>query len=58
MRKNKTKRKTKEKRNGSRDKKREKCQRTPPLGGEVKAETSSLGFFRELDILKSVPSYL
>ena len=39
-------------------KKREKCQRTPPLGGEVKAETSSLGFFREHDILNSVLSYL
>ncbi len=57
MRKNKTKRKTKEKRNGSRDK-REKCPRTSPLGGEVKAETSSLGFFREHYILNSFLSYL
>jgi len=51
MRKNKTKRKTKEKRNGSRDKKKRKNVNTLLISGEVKAETSSLGFFRRHDIL-------
>ena len=39
-------------------KKERKCQYTSPLGGEIKAETSSLGFFKNSDILNSVLSYL